>query len=927
MASKSKIISKMAVNGVSSRVIRLIFLAAVFAAAQGVIRVASFDDLRAVGRDGDHPLSADYELICDIDASASRVSPFEPIGGGRLPFTGRFFGRGEDVYVISNLSISKPSSGHVGLFGIVGYGAEVSNVGVLADTVRGSFAVGVLAGSNNGRIVNCYGTGVVVAYRRESDAGGLVGINSGGIYRSYSSASVYGADNVGGLVGLLRVSAASGEVLQSFAVGGVRGNDNVGGLVGQIFGGRVRECFSAGRVSGSGGAVGGLIGLDFAATPVWNDRGISVVDGVASYVGAGEISGSFWDMDASGRRASAGGEGKSAAQMKRRETFAGWDFNGVWAIERDVGYPQLARIPYNTRSLSYAVEGGGGCGRLRVVGVSGGVAELYRYGADVMLGADGPAVTAEPWNGCYFAGWSDGKRDARRVDAALRNAEFTAKFDLYGSWTAARVYRYRAGSGGWLRASGVSGLVTGVDTAVAGVGGFAVAAAPRAGYRFAGWSDGAADVVRKDIAPEAVAPTALFRENGGKIITVSGYDDLYLIGKSGGYYPLDGNYELVRDIAIPANGRIEPIGSESAPFTGVFKGNGRSINGLDMGRDGKGGDFMGLFGYVEGADIRGVFVTGSVAGVDNVGMLVGKSVNSVIDSCGASGAARGRSGVGGLVGRSVGSLISRAYSTASVSGSGDEVGGLVGGARNSFLAQCYASGAVSGAMYVGGAVGWGIGGFAQDCYAVGYVVGESEVGGFIGKAGGGVGVSRGYSAGYVVGGRVGTGGFAGALGGADNGSVGGAVFMEGCYWDVGRSGKSVSVGGVGAGTAEMRRKETYAGWDFKNVWNIGAGYPWLRGLEPDSTPEVFFERRRAPVTVSVSAKPLLRVIGRAIYVNAPPGETVRIKLIDMRGKTIAGYEVAGAKKLLMDKAASGAYIVEAKRRGRRETVSSVGIFK
>jgi len=695
--------------------------------------------------------------------------------------------------------------------------------------------------------------------------------------------------------------------------------------VGQIFGGRVRECFSGGRVAGSG-KVGGLIGMDFAATPVWSDRGISIVDGVASYVGAAEVSGSFWDMDASGRRVSAGGEGKGAAQMKRRETFAGWDFDSVWVIDRGVGYPQLARIPYNTCKLSYAVDAEAGegrrCGRLSVSG-SGGVMELYGYGAEAISGAEGPAVTAEAWDGCRFAGWSDGSRVSRRVDVASRDTVFTARFERVGA-PAAKVYSYEAGPGGLLRAAGVSGLAARVDTTAAE--GIVVAAAPGGGYRFAGWSDGIASVVRKDVAPEAAAPTALF-QRGGKVIEVSRYDDIYLIGKSG-YYPLDGNYELVRDIEVPATGSIEPIGSEGAPFTGVFRGNGYAIRGLNMGRDGSGGDFMGLFGYVEGADIRGLFVKGRVTGVDNVGMLVGKSVNSVIDSCGAVGAVRGRSGVGGLVGRSVRSLISRAYSTVSVSGSGDEVGGLVGGAQGSFLAHSYAADSVSGVMYVGGAVGWGNGGFAQDCYAVGGVVGEGGVGGFIGRAGGGIGVSRGYSAGFVVGGWSGTGGFAGMLGGGGYGSAGGAVSIEGCYWDVGRSRRPASVDGVGVSSADMRRKGTYAGWDFDGVWDIGGGYPWLRGLEPDSIPGIFFERRRAaPVTVTVSAKPLLRVIGRAIYVNAPPGEPVRIRLIDMRGKTIAKYEVAGAKKLSMDKAASGGYIVEARRRGRWEAVSSVGIFK
>jgi hypothetical protein len=582
-------------------------------------------------------------------------------------------------------------------------------------------------------------------------------------------------------------------------------------------------------------------------------------------------------------------------------------------------------MPIYTRKLSYFVDGPG-CGRIRV-GTLDGVVERFGYSADVMYGAGGPEVTAEAWRGgCRFVGWSDGSREPRRVDAALRDAAFTAKFEFAGSGE--RVYSYASGVGGMLRVSAVPGLVAGVDTAVVGAGAVVAAAAPSGGYRFAGWSDGFAGVARADSAPGEIAPMARFAEIGGRSIKVSIYDDLYLIGRYDAY-PLDGHYELVCDINVPVGGRLDPIGSEAAPFTGVFRGNGYKISGLDIGRGDQSGGFRGLFGSAVGADIRGVYVDGRVSGGGNVGMLAGMCVNTFIDSCGAVGVVRGRSGVGGLVGRAVGSLISRSYSAASVDGSETEVGGLAGGAQGSFLAQCYSAGNVSGAAYVGGLVGSGAGGHIQDCYAVGSVGGSGVSGGFIGLAGGGIGVSRGYSAGSVAGMWAGAGGFAGTLGGGAGGFSGGVVSIADCYWDAERSTRGLSAGGIGVSTAEMSSEGTYAGWDFARVWDIGAvGYPWLRGLVPEEIPGVFLERRRRVESADVSGKPLVRVVGRSVYVNAPKGEPVRIRLIDMRGKTVARYDVVGAAKLSIgDRAVSGRYLLEASRRGKREGVWSVRFFK
>lgn len=896
-------------------------------AANGVtpIPISTFDELRKIGRNADYPLDAEYELLYDIDASSSRVDPFEPIGDGRAPFTGRFFGRGGSVFVVRNLYINKPAYGNVGLFGVVGYGAEVAGIGIAADTIVGDYAVGTLAGSNNGRIVNCYGAGVVVAGRAESNAGGLVGVNSGGIYRSYSTARVDGRQNVGGLVGLLRVSGV-GEVSRSFAVGGVSGTDFVGGLVGQAFGGRIGESFSAGRVVGkrAGSVVGGLVGRDFGGSPVWSDRGVFEVDGVSSYVEAVSVSASFWDTEASGVRVSAGGAGRNGAAMRSRRTFAGWDFDGTWSIVDGAHYPQFVGMPLYTRKIVYAVDREE-CGRIAVLSGVGGVVEMYEYGAEVMSGADGFEVVAAPWGGCRFAGWGDGIKEARRVDAALRDTVFVAMFERESGGAPQRVYRYAAGSGGMLRADGVSGLVDGIDTVIVGdKRGPIVAAVPDSGYRFLRWSDGVRNVVRVDTVPKADAPRAVFYQDGGEFKKISFYDDLFLIGR---YYPLDGNYELVNDIDISGMG-FEPIGSAGAPFTGVFRGNGHKISGLSLDRvPAVGGDFRGLFGYVENAVISGVYVDGIVAGVDGVGVLAGKCINSVIDGCGVGGAARGRSGVGGLVGRSVGSLISNSYSTARVDGSESAAGGLVGGAVGSFLTLSYSAGTVSGAGFVGGAVGHGGGGQAQNCYSVGSVVGDGIVGGFAGAAADGMRLSQCYSSGVVTGVGIGAGGFAGTLG-VDSGVAGGdAVLIAGCYWDVERSGKVASAGGRGRGTAEMSRRSTYIGWDFAEVWDIavGRGYPWLRGLAPGSVPGVSFERKRSIAAVSV--KPLIRVVGRAIRVNAQSGEPIQIRLLDMRGKTVAMYNAVGSAKLFIDKIPSGRYIAEASERGRRVGVSAIRILK
>ncbi len=83
-----------------------------------------------------------------------------------------------------NLSYS-----NVGLFGHIGVGAKIKNVGLVNVNIRGGGNVGGLVGRNiKGTINNSYVTGSVIG---QDNVGGLVGFNNtGGILNSYSTGSV-----------------------------------------------------------------------------------------------------------------------------------------------------------------------------------------------------------------------------------------------------------------------------------------------------------------------------------------------------------------------------------------------------------------------------------------------------------------------------------------------------------------------------------------------------------------------------------------------------------------------------------------------------------------------------------------------------------------------------------------------------------------
>ncbi len=177
-------------------------------------------------------------------------------------------------------------------------------------------------------------------------------------------AQIYsGASNVGGLVGTLE----GGQVARCYVVGDIRGKNEVGGLIGEIGNdtATIENCSTMAQVSG-GWYVGGLVGeAEFctiinciAGGNVWSTR--HFMGGLVGMVDQQiEASGCRWNQSAihimynqvieNGLKQGIGTgaddiAGNTADELKLADTYTGWDFDTIWAMDSQVngGFPHLA---------------------------------------------------------------------------------------------------------------------------------------------------------------------------------------------------------------------------------------------------------------------------------------------------------------------------------------------------------------------------------------------------------------------------------------------------------------------------------------------------------------------------------------------------------------------------------------------------------
>ena len=302
------------------------------------------------------------------DAYYNGGAGWKPIGGNAAPFTAIFTGKdgAGNYHTIANLfiNVSATAGSANGLFGRIGSGGQVKNLGLLNVKVvlnrvvggSGANALGSLAGVNAGTVSGSYATGAVSASfsgavtggTSSFNVGGLLGGNNGTVESSYSSASVTatvrpqptgrGLFRVGGLAG-----RNGGQITASYAAGPVKlsyGHD-AGGLVGNNTG-QITASYAVGAVSGTNaryaGALvgynrpGGRITASYAtglvATDAASERAGGLIAG--SNRGGGD---SYWDTGTTGQSASTDGVGKTTRELQTPTGYTGIYAN--WKLDID----------------------------------------------------------------------------------------------------------------------------------------------------------------------------------------------------------------------------------------------------------------------------------------------------------------------------------------------------------------------------------------------------------------------------------------------------------------------------------------------------------------------------------------------------------------------------------------------------------------
>jgi hypothetical protein len=271
-------------------------------------RITTCVQLQEMSSDLDASYRLDSDIDCSGTASWNSGAGFVPIGDSSLPFQGTLDGVG---YTISDLTINRPSTDYVGLFGYI-RGGSARNIRFDDVSIIGQNYVGGVAGKiSDGDGI--YEVGITGEVSGITVVGGVVGRNDFLVMNSYSHVTI----------------------------SGVPGSGTGGGLAGEN-GGFILRSYSTGIVP-NGPGKGGVIGYD---------------------ADSGGSPSTFWDTQTSDINVSAGdGVAKTTAELKNVATFTdsstfglgvAWDFVGnpnddtndddIWNIDPLInqGYPYLA---------------------------------------------------------------------------------------------------------------------------------------------------------------------------------------------------------------------------------------------------------------------------------------------------------------------------------------------------------------------------------------------------------------------------------------------------------------------------------------------------------------------------------------------------------------------------------------------------------
>ena len=238
-------------------------------------------------------LNSFYKLKKDINIATSSYKSttnpndygWEPIGKTTARFAGGLDG---DNHTISGLSINRPTTDSVGLFGQIDT-AKIKNIYMTDGIVIGEDSCGSLIGyAYNSEITNCCNESVKV--KGTSHVGGISGeIYSTAASKLRNSATVIGSGNrTGGIVGWNNIYSSINSCFNNGTITGA--TDHVGGIAGYN-NAAINNCANNATISGYQ-YVGGIVGSNNASAKV--NRCIAVgnmISGNLASVNVGGIGG------------------------------------------------------------------------------------------------------------------------------------------------------------------------------------------------------------------------------------------------------------------------------------------------------------------------------------------------------------------------------------------------------------------------------------------------------------------------------------------------------------------------------------------------------------------------------------------------------------------------------------------------------------
>ncbi len=734
-----------------------------------------------------------YKVMNDIDASETAFwdggKGFAPIGDNTTSFMGIFDGNNKKI---TGLTINRPDTDYIGLFGMTYVDATVKDLGLEDCFIVGSWCCGGLAGavaalsSSTLCVTNCYMSGsvsgtsnncggligyqescaisdcysAVSVFTTSSYRGGLVGcVSSGSISKCHSTGDVTGetASFSGGLVGSLIDSSIS----NSYSTAGVNGNFRCGGLVGSQSNGTISNCYATGSVTANF-YLGGLVG----------------------YKEGGSVSDCYYDKETSGQTDNTGkGTPKTTAEMKQQATFSAWDFASIWGIRENESYPYLVGLtPLGSLQVTL----------LPAAAVTAGA--QWSINGGVTWNDSGATVTDLPVTTytVTFKTIPDRTTPAPRPVTITKDVTTTVT-GIYidptpkipsGSGTEGDPYLITVlGNLVWMSNTVTESsdkyykVMNDIDASeTAGWdNGKGFVPIGENGEEFKGFFDGNnKKITGLTINRPDTDYIGLFGMTFGSQVKSLGLEDCTIAGSwhCGGLIGTqDGASATVKDCYVSGDvSGIDRVGGlvgyqSYGSISDCYTSGSVSATSENCG---------GLVGYTYYGNVSDCYTSGSVSCTgNNCGGLIGALVNGSVSNCYSSGSVSARRSCGGLVGTRDRGTVSNCHSSCRVSATGDNCGGLVGTHNMGSTDNSYATGDVSGRSYCGGLIGYQLNGSVSNCYSIGSVSGTGDdSGGLIGYHNGGS-VSNCYATGSVSG----TGNYCGGLAG----SQGGDGSISNCY--------------------------------------------------------------------------------------------------------------------------------------------------